>query len=199
MRGSPDTEQGEEEIEDWELWGDPREIERRKAERARAAVPPDVRAQQAKAPSWLCRVFSAFAACLPVDLWAHAQGMHRNMADTAGVFMLLGQVAEEWANARAEGARAKAAADKARQKAAGQVIAGLKREIAQLGAPRPCGPPPATWAFLPSSPSWSIHATRPPTPAWGRGAIPPRRWRCCARCSKPPRSASPTSPAHGTT
>jgi hypothetical protein len=43
------------------------------------------------------------------------------------------QVAEEWATARAEAARAKAAADKPRQKAAGQVIAGLKREIAQLG------------------------------------------------------------------
>ncbi len=45
----------------------------------------------------------------------------------------LSQVAEEWATARAEAAKAKAAADKPRQKAAGQVIAGLKREIAQLG------------------------------------------------------------------
>ena len=39
---------GEGEIEDWERWGDPREIERRKAERARAAVPPGVRADQAR-------------------------------------------------------------------------------------------------------------------------------------------------------
>ena len=48
-------------------------------------------------------------------------------------FVIL-QVAEEWATARAEAAKAKAAADKPRQKAAGQVIAGLKREITQLGA-----------------------------------------------------------------
>ena len=46
------------------------------------------------------------------------------------------QVAEEWALTRAEAARAKAAGDKARQKVAGQLIAGLKREIQQLGAPR---------------------------------------------------------------
>ena len=43
------------------------------------------------------------------------------------------QVAEEWALTRAEAARAKAAGDKARQKTAGQLIAGLKREIQQLG------------------------------------------------------------------
>ena len=43
------------------------------------------------------------------------------------------QIAEEWATARGEAARAKGAGDKPRQKAAGQVIAGLKREIAQLG------------------------------------------------------------------
>jgi len=43
------------------------------------------------------------------------------------------QVAEEWALTRAEAARAKAAGDKARQKIAGQLIAGLKREIQQLG------------------------------------------------------------------
>ncbi len=44
------------------------------------------------------------------------------------------QVAEDWATARSEAARAKAVGDKPRQKAAGQVIAGLKLEIAQLGA-----------------------------------------------------------------
>ena len=38
--------QGDEAIEDWEIWGDPREIERRKAERARAAIPPEQRKLQ---------------------------------------------------------------------------------------------------------------------------------------------------------
>ena len=38
--------QSDEEIEDWELWADPREIERRKAERARARVPPEERRKQ---------------------------------------------------------------------------------------------------------------------------------------------------------
>ena len=33
-------------IEDWEVWGDPREIERRRAERARAARPRDERVEQ---------------------------------------------------------------------------------------------------------------------------------------------------------
>ncbi|CAK0787622.1 hypothetical protein CVIRNUC_010844 [Coccomyxa viridis] len=82
------SKQGEDAIEDWEIWGDPREIERRKAERARAATPPEQRKQQ---------------------------------------------VAEEWALAKGEAARAKAAGDKARQKLAGQVIAGLKKETQQLG------------------------------------------------------------------
>lgn len=35
--------QGEEQIDDWELWGDPKEIERRKAERARNAMHPEAR------------------------------------------------------------------------------------------------------------------------------------------------------------
>ena len=43
--------QGEEAIEDWEIWGDPREIERRKAERARAAIPPEQRKLQVHACS----------------------------------------------------------------------------------------------------------------------------------------------------
>ena len=38
--------QSDGEIEDWELWADPREIERRKAERARARVPPEERRKQ---------------------------------------------------------------------------------------------------------------------------------------------------------
>lgn len=38
--------QGEEVIEDWELWGDPREVERRKADRKRAAQPLHVRQAQ---------------------------------------------------------------------------------------------------------------------------------------------------------
>jgi hypothetical protein len=33
-------------IDDWEVWGDPKEIERRKAERARAAIPPEQRREQ---------------------------------------------------------------------------------------------------------------------------------------------------------
>ena len=33
-------------IEDWELWGDPREVERRKADRRRAAQPLHVRQAQ---------------------------------------------------------------------------------------------------------------------------------------------------------
>ena len=39
-------DQSDGEIEDWELWADPREIERRKAERARARVPPEERRKQ---------------------------------------------------------------------------------------------------------------------------------------------------------
>ena len=37
-------------MEDWEesVWGDPREVERRKAERKRAAVPRDIRRLQAR-------------------------------------------------------------------------------------------------------------------------------------------------------
>ena len=50
-------------------------------------------------------------------------------------------MAEEWALTRAEAARAKAAGDKARQKMAGQLIAGLKREIQQLGELPSCSPP----------------------------------------------------------
>ena len=38
--------QGEEVIEDWEVWGDPREVERRKAARRRAAQPLPVRQAQ---------------------------------------------------------------------------------------------------------------------------------------------------------
>ena len=35
--------QGDASIEEWELFADPRELERRKAERRRAAQPPEVR------------------------------------------------------------------------------------------------------------------------------------------------------------
>lgn len=38
--------QGGEVIEDWEVWGDPREVERRKVERKRAAQPLPVRQAQ---------------------------------------------------------------------------------------------------------------------------------------------------------
>ncbi|KAK9819858.1 hypothetical protein WJX72_003380 [[Myrmecia] bisecta] len=43
------------------------------------------------------------------------------------------QVVQEWGRARAEAAAAKAAKDKARQKAAGKVISSLKQEMQQLG------------------------------------------------------------------
>ena len=42
-------------IEDWELFADPREIDRRKAERKRAALPPEVQFS----PTALCRDASA--------------------------------------------------------------------------------------------------------------------------------------------
>jgi len=45
--------QAAEVIEDWELWGDPREVERRKADRARAAQPLHVRQAQV-APKKVC-------------------------------------------------------------------------------------------------------------------------------------------------
>lgn len=32
-------------IEDWEVWGDPREVERRRAERKRASLPRETRLQ----------------------------------------------------------------------------------------------------------------------------------------------------------
>ena len=38
--------QGDASIEEWELFADPRELERRKAERRRAALPPEVRVQR---------------------------------------------------------------------------------------------------------------------------------------------------------
>ena len=38
--------QGNEQIDDWEVWGDPKEIERRKAERKRAAMHPEARKEQ---------------------------------------------------------------------------------------------------------------------------------------------------------
>lgn len=40
---------GDEAVEDWELtmWADPREVERRRAERVHAKLPPDVRRAQA--------------------------------------------------------------------------------------------------------------------------------------------------------
>jgi len=43
--------QAEEVVEDWELWGDPREVERRKADRARAAQPLHVRQAQVRQTS----------------------------------------------------------------------------------------------------------------------------------------------------
>jgi hypothetical protein len=62
--------QGGGEIEDWELWGDPREIERRKAERARGAVPPDIRAQQARHACFILAPCLQLSAQLHHLLWA---------------------------------------------------------------------------------------------------------------------------------
>lgn len=45
--------QEEEVIEDWEVWGDPREVARRKADRLRAAQPLPVRQSQVSAPPQL--------------------------------------------------------------------------------------------------------------------------------------------------
>ena len=65
------------------------------------------------------------------------QGGHLQLVLCATLTLSTWQVAEEWALVRAEAQRAKAAADKPRQKAAGQLIAALKREIAALGARLP--------------------------------------------------------------
>jgi ATP-dependent RNA helicase DHX29 len=75
-------------IEDWEVWGDPREVERRRAERARERLPRDDR---------------------------------------------VGLIAAEMAQARAEAAAAKAAGNKDKQKACGQLIGLLRQEMQELG------------------------------------------------------------------
>ncbi|GAQ84373.1 helicase domain-containing protein [Klebsormidium nitens] len=74
--------------DDWEVWADPRERERRKASRAAAALDPAVRTSQ---------------------------------------------IADEYAAAKMEAGKAKAAGDKARQQAAGKIIRELKEEMARLG------------------------------------------------------------------
>ena len=48
-------------IEDWEVWGDPREVERRKVERARAAQPPEQRRVQVVAEWATARAAAAGA------------------------------------------------------------------------------------------------------------------------------------------
>ena len=53
--------QSEEVIEDWELWGDPREVERRKADRRRAAQPLHVRQAQVHLPCPAPHVSSSHA------------------------------------------------------------------------------------------------------------------------------------------
>lgn len=75
-------------IEDWEVWGDAREIERRKAERKRTSLPREKR---------------------------------------------LALISEELAGAKARAAKAKASGDKGGQRAVGQIIGQLKREMAELG------------------------------------------------------------------
>lgn len=84
------------------MWGDPREIARRKAARKQASLP----LEQRKA-----------------------------------------QLAHDWQRAKAEASKAKQAADKQRQKAAGGVMRNLKLEMKQLGlAPPRC-----------SSLHWAMH------------------------------------------
>lgn len=108
-------------MEDWELWGDPREIERRKAERQRKALHPDLR---------------------------------RKM------------LAEEWVTAKAEAAKAKAAGDKSRQKAVGQLIASLKKQIKDLGSS--CLPKHRMCAFV-----------RPPRVCEPQHPVSHNALRCC--------------------
>ena len=75
-------------IEDWELSGDLREIERRKAEKKKAKLPVEVRKPQ---------------------------------------------LVQEWQEAKAMAAKAKAAGDKVCQKNAGMLIRDLKLELKALG------------------------------------------------------------------
>ena len=76
-------------IEDWEIWGDPREVERRKMERSREMLPREAR---------------------------------------------LKLIAEELSTVKEAATKAKMSSDKSAQKAAGQIIGQLKRELAALGA-----------------------------------------------------------------
>ena len=131
--------QGEDAIEDWEIWGDPREIERRKAERARALAPPEQRKQQVdsefrqSASPCLCPDLAPLASFLTDTLSSSTHHQMALMVMHGSDAAAGAQVAEEWALAKGEAARAKASGDKARQKLAGQVIAGLKKETQQLG------------------------------------------------------------------
>ena len=89
------SEESEEEIEseapieDWEIWGDPREVERRRAERSRESLPRESR---------------------------------------------LALIAQELAAAKEAATKAKSSGDKSGQRAAGQMIGQLKRELASLGS-----------------------------------------------------------------
>jgi len=98
--------QSEDEIEDWELWADPREVERRKAERARARIPPEERRKQVSVcrPSWhagrrlcsapvvLCTQAPQHAAILGREVREWTQGAGASLA-VQGVSSVLPKVA----------------------------------------------------------------------------------------------------------
>ena len=120
--------------------GDPREIERRKAERARAAVPPDVRAEQARGPSSSGRMISnkTLAGCLPVEPGVCGTAcMHQRMHEAAMLTQHMRAANIRWRRSgRPRGRRGRVRRprrDKPAAEGGRQVIAGLKREIAQLG------------------------------------------------------------------
>lgn len=184
--------QGNEQIDDWEVWGDPKEIERRKAERKRAAMHPEARKEQvALFPAHLVYsshrdpVYSGHVLqALLSEFFFISEGQFSSEAYL--------QVAEEWATARGEAARAKAAGDKSRQKAAGQVIAGLKKEIAQLGEPHDPSQDVTGTVHL-SNPAIFLgkHKTARCWPSWASKAIIPGVWvtqsaeKSCQNCTLP--------------
>ncbi|MEW5303786.1 MAG: hypothetical protein WDW36_006443 [Sanguina aurantia] len=108
------------EIEDWEIWGEPKEAAnnaawvRRRADRDRARLPLEVRRPQ---------------------------------------------LAQEWAQAKAFAAAAKAAGDKVRQKTAGNLIRDLKQEMTRLGINE------AEFAVTLAPPQAPTAASQPSTPA----------------------------------
>lgn len=71
------------------------------------------------------------------QVWADPRERERRKASRAAAALdpavRAGQIAEEYAAAKMEAGKAKAAGDKARQQAAGKIIRELKEEMAKLG------------------------------------------------------------------